>query len=187
MEPYDCTMEESEQNPNATVPGAQGSIVPLGWTPTPSKPVPVVRCIVIKKDGTRCGRWSLRGHTKCKSHLHGADMNFPHVRQYMDAVIEAARLRLVDSADDSITTLEFLRENASGEAIRLKAATEVLDRAGVRGGFEIDVEVEQKTNPAELLAKRLQTLRERHLESAGVVDAELVEDEPDSPQQETLF
>lgn len=181
--------DTSEQNPSSTVPGGQGSVIPLGWKPTPDKPVPVVRCIVIKKDGERCGKWSLRGHTKCKSHLRGADLNFPNIREHMDAVIESARMRIVNDTDMAIDQLEYLMENATGEQIRLKAATEILDRAGVRGGFEIDVEVQHTEDPAEILAKRLATLRERGMaaieaQRGDVVDAEVVDE---TPQEETLF
>jgi hypothetical protein len=112
-------------------------------------------------------------------------MNFKNVREHMDAVIEAARMRLLDDADMAIDQIEYLIENASAEQIRLKASTEVLDRIGVRGGFEVDVEVQQTENPAEILAKRLETLRKRHIEAADVVEAEVVEE--DDPQQYTLF
>ena len=182
-------MTEVQHDPSAKSAAAQGSVIPLGWKPTPSKPVPVVRCIVIKKDGDRCNKWSLRGHSKCKSHLRGADLNFPNVREHIDAVIESARMRLVDDVDAAIDTLEFLAENGS-EQIRLKASSEILDRAGIRGGFEIDVEVQQTENPSEILAKRLETLRKRHLEAtsavedADIVDATVVDEDP---QQETLF
>lgn len=178
------------QNPNATVPGLQGSVIPLGWKPTADKPVPVVRCVVIKKDGNRCGKWSLRGHTKCKSHLRNADISFPNVREHMDAIIEAARMRLLDDADIAVDTLEDLLQPGTSEGIRLKAATEILDRVGVRGGFEVDVEVKDTINPADVIKQRLETLRERGMQSqqyleGEVVDAEVVDDQVSG--QDTLF
>lgn len=181
------------QNPSATVPGGQGSVIPLGWKPTADKPVPVVRCTVIKKDGVRCGRWSLRGHTKCKSHLRNADTSFPSVREHMDAIIESARMRLLDDSDVAIDTLEDLLQPGTSEGIRLKAATEILDRIGVRGGFELEVEVKQTENPAEILSKRLELLRERGqqaIEMQRAIQGEVIEDAEvvdDTPQTETLF
>lgn len=187
--------DESVQNPSATVPGGQGSVIPLGWKPTAAKPVPVVRCIVIKSDGVRCGRWSIRGATKCMSHLKGA-MNFESFTKHTEAVLESARMRILDDTDLAVDTLENLMQPGTAEGIRLKAATEILDRAGIRGGFEIDVEVERKENPAELVSARLLKLKEAGrmaLDAAKspespedeVIDAEIVEDAPDG--QGTLF
>lgn len=181
---------QPEQDPSKTVPGLQGSVIPLGWKPTAAKPVPVVRCVVIKKDGNRCGKWSLRGHTKCKSHLRGAELNFPNIREHMDAVIEAARMRLLDDADMAVDTLEDLMTPGTSEGIRLKAATEVLDRVGVRGGFEIDVEVSHTEDPADVLKQRLATLRERGLASQQYIESEIVDAEEVDEQthgQDTLF
>lgn len=111
-----------------------------------------------------------------------------NVQKYAENVIEAARLRLIDCSDDAIDTINQLMQPGTGEAIRLKAATEVLDRAGIRGGFEVKVEGEIISSPADELQKRMDKLREgalavqrmkdeRDAESADVVDAEIVEEE----------
>lgn len=181
--------EAPELNPSAKMPAEQGSIVPLGWKPTISKPVPVTRCTVIKKNGDRCRRWSVRGYTKCFAHGR-LELNLPNVAAHKDAVVEAARMRLLDCSDEAVNTLEQLLQPGTAEGIRLKAATEILDRNGIRGGFEVDVQVEQKEDPATVLAKRLLTLRERHEEAQAVltgevVDADEVEDK--SAEQGTLF
>ena len=51
-------------------------------------------------------------------------------------------------------------ENAESEPVRLKASTEILDRAGVRGGTElsVDVEVNDVRPPHVIVAERLQRL-----------------------------
>lgn len=182
--------ESAERDPHALMPGAQGSAVPLGWKPSMQKPVPVVRCVVIKKNGKRCGRWSMRGMTKCYAHGKNT-LNFPNVTAHRDAIIEAARMRLLDDADLAVGTLEQLMQPGTNEGIRLKAATEVLDRVGVRGGFEVEVEVQSVESPAEVIANRLKTLRERGKAAleAGygaveqpddeVLDAEVVADSDD--------
>jgi hypothetical protein len=182
--------EEQGKDPHAFMPGAQGSVVPLGWKPTVQAPVPVVRCVIIKKDGNRCGRWSMRGMTKCYAHGR-RELAFPNVQKHKEAVVEAARMRLLDASDEAVDTLEQLLQPGTSEGIRLKAATEILDRNGIRGGFEVDVQVEQKEDPAEVLAKRLLQLRERNAEAqealhGEVVDADVVDDGGDE-QQETLF
>lgn len=170
-------------DPRALMPGAQGSVIPLGWKPTVAKPVPVTRCVVIKKDGARCGRWSMRGMTKC--YAHGKrELNFPNVAAHKEAVIEAARMRLLDVSDDAVDALEQLLQPGTSEGIRLKAATEILDRNGIRGGFEVEVEVEHKEDPASTLASRLKTLRERGKQA---LEAEwATEEEPDVIEGEVV-
>ncbi len=178
----------------------QDSIIPVGWKPTASKPVPVVRCVAIKKDGTRCKAWSIRGYTKCRRHAGpGAMMEDGNVNKYAEGIIEAARLRLIDSTDLALDTLDELIQPGTSEGIRLKAATEVLDRAGIRGGFEIDVETTVKIDASAEIAARLEKLckgaatvnkmKAQALEDAedpSIVDAELVTDEDDNGQ-DTLF
>jgi hypothetical protein len=186
---------EIEQNPSGHSAAEQGSEIPLRWKPTAQKPVPVVRCSQIKKDGERCKNWSLRGYVKCRKHAGPqALMEDGNVSRYSEAVIESARLRLVDNTDMAIETLEQLLQPGSSEGIRLKAATEVLDRAGVKGGFDIKVDVEVTENPAEVVRDRLlkltegaQAVEKLKRKAAGeddIVDAEIVEDDP---EQETLF
>lgn len=163
----------------------QGSEIPVAWKPTPREPVPVSRCSQIKKDGTRCKRWSLRGYHKCKSHAGpGALMPDGNVNKYREAVIESARLRLLDMADEALDTIWQLAQPGTAEAIRLKAATEVLDRAGVRGGFEVSVEGEITVSATDEIRKRLTELKTgadevrkmREQTMADIVDGEVIED-----------
>ena len=50
-------------------------------------------------------------------------------------------------------------ESAQSEPVRLKASTEILDRAGVRGGVEIDVGVDVTVrSPHEIIKERLARL-----------------------------
>ncbi len=149
-----------EPNPRALTAHEQGSEIPLGWKPTAAEPVPVVRCVQIKKDAERCKNWSLRGYTKCRKHAGPGVMKDGNVSKYAEAVIEAARLRLVDNADFALDTLIELAQPGSSEGIRLKASTEVLDRAGIRGGFELKVEGTVTVDPGEEIRKRLAKLQE---------------------------
>jgi hypothetical protein len=74
--------------------------------------------------------------------------------------IERARSKLVQAAPYAVDVLEDLMENAASEPIRLKASTEILDRAGVRGGIEFDanVHITDGRSPAQIVAERLTRL-----------------------------
>jgi hypothetical protein len=71
-------------------------------------------------------------------------------------------------------------DSAESEPVRLKASTEILDRAGVRAGFDINSDVTIDIRPAaSVIQERLQRLATSVLESAAkeqTVDAEIVED-----------
>lgn len=160
--------------------------VPLGWKPTPRDPVPVVRCVQVKKNGDRCKRWSIRGYDKCMSHAGpGARMADGNVNKYAAAVIEAARLRLVEQSDMALDVIEALYSNpGTAENVRLKAATEILDRAGIRGGIEINVDMEVHDSPVDEIKRRIADLRKgsstvakMKSDNEDVVDAEIVEED----------
>jgi hypothetical protein len=83
-------------------------------------------------------------------------------------------------------------ENAESEPVKLKAATEILDRAGVRGGIEIDSTVNVDVRPAaSVIAERLDRLAQGAISTAArlaeaglhiqpdkeIIDAEVVPDE----------
>jgi hypothetical protein len=58
-----------------------------------------------------------------------------------------------------VDVLEELMESAVSEPVKLKAATEILDRAGVRGGMELNIDIKNTDrSPAEVLAERLARL-----------------------------
>jgi len=153
-------------------------IVPAGWKKaTLGAPVPVVQCTYIFPDsherpGQQCRRWSLRGSLFCVK--HGAQL--PNVRQHAEAMVESARLRLMNNTDLAVDWLFDLAENSTSDAVRLKATTEVLDRAGVKGGIEVDVTVTANQDPAVLLRERLDTLRKRTIE--GELGDTVAEDDP---------
>lgn len=117
------------------------------------RPFPV-RCETRRNDGTRCWNWAPtpRKSTYCKQHL-------PWQAEQELKNTQIARLKLLQAAPLAADVLEDLAMNATGEAVRLKASTEILDRVGVRGGVEIDhhVEVEQ-VDPAAAIREKLQRL-----------------------------
>jgi hypothetical protein len=125
------------------------------------------RCKAIKDDSIRCQLWT-GGRPQddgfCRVHL-GALRNKP-----TDSV-ERARARLTQVAPVAVDTLEQLMESAESEPVKLKAATEILDRAGVRAGFDINTDVTLDVRPAaSIIAERLQRLAQNTLDAQRRID-----------------
>jgi hypothetical protein len=148
----------------------------------------------MKSDGLRCMLWSsgrIKDDGLCRVHLRT-------VRKPGEDV-ERARRKLMQSAPYAVDVLEQLMESAESEPVRLKASTEILDRAGVRAGMDlnIDVEVTDGRSPAQILQERLGRLAEgaqRTQRLLDVIDAETVEDAEvvvtpaaAAPQPEEIF
>jgi hypothetical protein len=115
------------------------------------------RCRITKLDGLRCMLWSsgrLKDDGLCRVHLKS--------QRKPGEDVERARRKLMQSAPYAVDVLEDMMENAISEPVRIKAAAEILDRAGIRGGIEIgvDVEVNESRTPAQIVMERLVRLRE---------------------------
>jgi hypothetical protein len=138
------------------------------------------RCRQIKDDNIRCMLWS-SGRPKddglCRIHLRST-------KHKTSDDIERARNKLVQAAPYAVDILEDLMENAESEPVKLKAATEILDRAGVRGGIEVDTSVNIDVRPAaSIIAERLQRLTATAAEASArlapeseIIEVEVVED-----------
>jgi hypothetical protein len=142
------------------------------------------RCRQIKDDNIRCMLWS-SGRPKddglCRIHLRST-------KHKTSDDIERARNKLVQAAPYAVDLLEDLMENAESEPVKLKAATEILDRAGVRGGIEVDTSVNIDVRPAaSIIAERLQRLTATAAEASAklsiatgeelpIIDAEVEDD-----------
>lgn len=148
------------------------------------------RCRQIKDDGIRCMLWT-SGRPKddglCRVHLRST-------KHKTSDDIERARNKLMQAAPYAVDKLEQLMEYAESEPVQLKAATEILDRAGVRGGIEIDSTVNIDVRPAaDVIAERLARLSKGALENAArlaaaageptedVIDAEVVPEIEERP------
>ena len=145
------------------------------------------RCNAIKDDGIRCMLWSSgRPHDDglCRIHLRKN-------KHKTSDDIERARAKLTQAAPYAVDMLENLMENAESEPVKLKAATEILDRAGVRGGIEIDTTVSLDARPAaSVIAERLERLAQGAIATAArlaeaglhiqtdkeIIDAEVVDE-----------
>ena len=138
------------------------------------------RCNTIKDDGIRCMLWS-SGRPKddglCRVHLR-------HISKKPGEDIERARRKIMQAAPYAVDMLEDLMQNAVSEPVKLTASTEILDRAGIRGGIELDasVSVHDARPAASIIAERLERLKENAIDVAveltndGVNDAQAVED-----------
>jgi hypothetical protein len=139
------------------------------------------RCRQVKHDGIRCLLWA-SGRPKddglCRVHLRS-------VKHKTSDDIERARNKLMQAAPYAVDKLEELMQFAESEPVMLKAATEILDRAGVRGGVEIDTNVNIDVRPAaDVIAERLDRLAQGALQAAAmlaadnsIIDAEVVIEE----------
>lgn len=154
---------------------------PKAWTPTRLDPFPTFRCTQIKASGEQCENMAIRGmmpeNAKCLS--HGA--NNPAVLEKAKSRVDAARMKILNDAESAAEVLSSLTLSGTADNIRLKAATEILDRAGVRGGVEIDVSGEVQVNTADEVKRRLASLALgviQNDEDLGIEDAIIVgEDE----------
>jgi len=149
------------------------------------------RCRAIKSDGIRCMLWAsgrIKDDGLCRVHLKS--------QRKPGEDVERARRKLMQSAPYAVDVLEQLMETAESEPVRLKASSEILDRAGVRGGMDIglDIEVTDARSPAQIVQERLARLADgaqRLNEALGIgdgeiVDAEVVEPENSSNSEEDV-
>ena len=112
------------------------------------------RCRMIKTDATRCQLWNsgrIKDDGLCRIHLGSTRRTANNV--------EVARQKISQASSYAVDVLEDLMETAISEPVKLKAATEILDRAGVRGGMELNIDIKNTDrSPAEILAERLARL-----------------------------
>jgi hypothetical protein len=178
------TIENKRKNNHNFSPAQQDSEVPLGWTPTAEKPIAVMRCSFKWPEGHarypgRCARWSLRGTTVCP--MHGGQL--PNVQTHAAAMVEAGLLRLIEHSDKFIDGLIELADHSESDAVRLGAMRDGLDRAGIKSGVELNINITAEVNTTELLLGKLKAISSRNQPSSSeddeITDAEYTEnDEP---------
>lgn len=97
-----------------------------------------------KTSGQRCKKYAIPGGTVCTSHGGKA----PQVKR-------KAQLRLLELVDPAIITLARLMASGETDQVKLQAAKDILDRAGVPRQTEATVKVE---DARELLLLKLQEM-----------------------------
>ena len=129
--------------------------IPEGWMPTVEKPVPEIRCTVVRVDGRPCRNKAILGGIVCG--IHGG--NRVDVQRNAQEVLKHARDRLLDITDSAVIVYEeILRpESGANDSVRLKAAGEVLDRVGLKAGNDIQVNI-TTVNYSELISTKLEKL-----------------------------
>jgi hypothetical protein len=122
---------------------------------------PPSRCLAKNISGHRCQNWSngrVDSNGLCRTHIsnHHHDLETPGTH-----TLAKARARLLSASEGAVDGLEELMNTATSEAVRLGAMKEILDRGGLRGGFDIGGEVKIQVVPAgDVVAERLRKLRE---------------------------
>lgn len=83
-------------------------------------------------------------------------------KKAMAETLEKSRAQFIASSPKSIEVLESIRDDP-GEpaAVRLKAASDILDRAGLKSGVEISLEIEHKVSPSEIIMAKLEEIVKR--------------------------
>lgn len=135
-----------------------------------------MRCSAHKTDSTRCMLWS-SGRPKdsglCRVHLG-------MLKRKPGDDVEIARKKVMQAAPYAVDILEELMTSAVSEPVKLKASTEILDRAGIRGGVEIDalVTVSDTRSAADIVMERLNKLAAgaAHAASQILKAEELIQD-----------
>jgi hypothetical protein len=146
-------------------PSAEGyEKIPDNWKPVAGRELPALRCTHERDDGSRCKKFGVRGTgfngTPSMCFIHGGSL--PSVKAKAEATLLSVRMRLVQSAPAALEGLIDLAENPqTGAAIKLKAYTEILDRAGIKGGFEVNVEITSNVSAADEISKKLALMHER--------------------------
>ena len=133
------------------------------------------RCEGRKSDGSRCQNWhpgTAASGNMCKFHVGRTEQP--------QNVLAKSRNRVRSIALEAVQELESLMNSATSEPVRLKAATEILDRAGIRAGFEIDEKVTVEVRPAAAqIQDRLKQLsilsKKMQEEPAEIIEAEVVD------------
>lgn len=140
-------------------------------------PPPERRCNALINNlewkGNRCVRWTIKGGNVCPS--HGGSL--PEVKK-------AAQHRLAMAADRASARLIHIALSKKGVADkdRIKALTEILDRAGVQGKTTIEVEIK----PWQKMLQRIQGAIEdgRTIEAQEGVDFWVPDEEPPADDEE---
>lgn len=181
---YDLTDDEVEQVRAAA--DAIPFTTPTETPPHAPDPGPLeisrVQCDYVSiVTGIQCRRQSRLGLTRCNFH----DEYGAATALVRDAVQDYARRGLYELTPDAIAVIESILNNEEvNPAVRLKAATETLDRIGVRAGTEVTVNVEvEMVDPAEEIRARLARLADSVpavLERAEIVDVDVDADVEDA-------
>lgn len=116
------------------------------------------RCRYVKSNGVRCLLWTAGRQSDdglCRTHLGSKNADAGA------GAVNRARQRIMQAAPYAVDIMEEMAMHATSEIVRQRAAEQILDRAGVRGGIEVEHKGEIEIKPAkDMLAERLKSLAE---------------------------
>ncbi len=130
---------------------------------TPSVPMAAGQCSSSTRAGNRCRRFAIRGATVCL--VHGGRL--PVVRDAAADRVAEARAALFAAAPRAASVLaELLDRPETPDAVRVRAAAEILSRSGIKPGAEVDLILSAQEDPSAILRHRLAVLAARTKQSA---------------------
>lgn len=155
------------------------------WRPTVDEPVPRVRCQYIRKrDGQPCSRLAIPGSDPtdiARCSYHGGTL--PNVAAKAERVRAAAAESILDYVGDAVDHIgKTINDTSVPDNVRLAAAKDLLDRAGIKSADQVNVTVEEKRSPYEVIAEQIAHLRAGGEPNAGELESageEEVVDEDD--------
>lgn len=117
-----------------------------------------IPCAATNSDGfSDCPHVALRDSDFCaKHHVKKSIKPTKDLDRFREQMMINARHDLLRISPDATRTIgELIVDTEVPANVRLKAATEVLDRVGIRGGTEIDIQAEVTGNPSDDIRRRL--------------------------------
>ena len=167
LPPFDENSEPEEYNPFTDEDSPYFGLSP-DWRPTGGRPIPTQRCYKVKSNGEPCKNRAIRGSgltnygesgsSKAVCFAHGGRL--PNLKKHAEAIVDAARIQLTDSTPDAVRVImEIMKSSSTASNVRLAAAKEVLDRAGVKSGADMSIEITNNILPSEKIMKKLQAMR----------------------------
>ena len=132
----------------------------------PDAVIPSVRCSAHRKNGNQCASYAMVGGSVCR--VHGGSA--PQVR-------EAARRRIIALVPKALFTMSEML-SAESEAVRVRAATDILDRAGLKASEQLTI-IPQSAPNEELDAAIIEAMKSRGLVTEAL--AALEQSNPATP------
>jgi uncharacterized protein (UPF0147 family) len=170
------------------------SDAPIEYPPVFADPRNDRSCsFLLTPEGDTCTQTSLSDSTFCaRHHVRSSTKQTSDLERFREQMILNAKHDLLRMVPTAAATIAQLIEDEDVPAnVRLKAATEVLDRVGVRGGTEIDIRAEVTSDPSadirrrlEAMAESLRVVVEPEPASAPAPALEATPDDPETDDQE---
>jgi hypothetical protein len=154
---------------------------------TAELPVPFQMCLM-----PHCRKTAVLGGERCEK--HGGQWLDPETRQ---AMLMTSYEKLINASDTAVDTLFDVMVNSRRDDARVAAAKEVLDRVGIRPGSDVHLHVHgdgaETESTVSVIRARLAEMRKTIEEGKAIdpallsgeeiIDAEVVEDSDDPPDE----